>query len=167
MNIRKEIRNYLIHKFKKANVAKRRVSGNRFLSLNREEWCLIYTLEEDSKIKNAAPREYQRDLFLVIEGAFSRTGVDLSDLADDFAEEIERHMENDRTIGGLVQDVSLEKIKMDLDQMGETPTGRTSLIYRVKYIKPAYPEQNFDELMKVKYSIDNNIEKMDGDISYE
>lgn len=94
----------------------------------------VFSNEEDSEKGQEAPRELKRRLVITVE---CRVGVPaggaLDDSLDAIAQEVERAMHADPTLGGKCQDSFLSGTNFGTVAGAERPLGAVQLLYAVTY----------------------------------
>lgn len=147
----------------------RRVFQNRLIPLatRRLPAVAVYTLREDDEVLTVSPRRYKRTLELVVEILSSArppadTGVDsaapsdgLDDEIDGIALEIERRLERDQTLGGLVVDSRALRWEYEPIDQGDPRLAFGRLVWQIEYQTEAgeEPESGFPPLREVQSSL--------------
>lgn len=94
----------------------------------------IYTGDEAVELFDQSPKRYQRNLQLLIEVAIAGDTDDELDFErDKFGDKIEAILEEDETLGDLVDSIQLTSNELEQDATGESPTGKLSITYNVRY----------------------------------
>lgn len=94
----------------------------------------IYTGDENVENFDESPKRYRRNLQLVIEVGLVGDDDDGLDLErDKFGDVIEAIMEEDETLDSLVDTINLVSNELRQDAGGESPSGKLSLTYDVRY----------------------------------
>lgn len=124
--------------------------------------CSVYTLNMDKELVQAAPRRWKRTLELVVEISLSARppatapavepaseGVD--DPLDQLADVVERYLERERRLGGLVDDVRHKRQTYDAPGQGQERYGFLRLFEEVVWHTDAGddPEGGLDPLRTV------------------
>lgn len=94
---------------------------------------VVYTLDEQAEIFNAAPREYLRTVQLVVEIQASADDS-LDDVLDGIAESVELILLRDDTLSGTVNDLQLVRSRMALREEGETLIGACMIQFDAEYL---------------------------------
>jgi hypothetical protein len=107
----------------------------------------IYTTGETVERFNEAPKDYRRELSLMIEvNIAGDTDDDLDQKREDFADKIESLIEKDETLGGLVDSLWLTANEFAENSEGESPIGKLSVLYTVRfYMDAARPAEDLTE----------------------
>ncbi|WAP69043.1 hypothetical protein [Jiella pelagia] len=110
---------------------------------------VVYSRSEAVEEYNAAPLEYKRTVSIAIE--IIANGLrELDDALDDIAEDVERVVFSDDTLGGACSDIRLSQVEMDITSEGDTPIGSCRLTFDCIYYKEAPQDlsgalDNFDK----------------------
>lgn len=114
----------------------------------------VYCNEESTVVSQAAPREYERVVALVVEGAVMLDeGVD--DAADALALEIEQAMNRDRRLGGKAGDVTLRETELLEAAIGNQPVAVVRLTFDALYHTDGFVTDNIGDFREagVDYSL--------------
>jgi hypothetical protein len=129
---------------------------------------LIYTRSEPVRVFTEAPREYERNLSLVIE-ILAKADETLDDMLDDIADDVEYWMHQDHTQGGLCGDTNLKSTEVTITPQGDTLIGSAVLTYEMPYYTEAVRDpddlDNFNAAnIKIQlYSTDNAASGIDSE----
>lgn len=93
----------------------------------------IYTLEESSDNQQTGPRSYKRELQLVVEIGIEAVETGMDDALDNLADQVERAMAVDYTLGNLAEDCTLVQSEMEITVLGKRELGFMRLGYVVTY----------------------------------
>jgi hypothetical protein len=155
MHARQAIREAVVTALRAANTnAQQRVYETRVIQWRPADLpaIAVYTLEETSQIRNAAPRELVRTVQLAIEAAVvQKNGSNVDDDMDSIAQQIERAMHADETFGGLAADSVLTSTEIEVSENGAAPIGVIRLVYTTDYFTfaPDAADQTLDDLKTV------------------
>ncbi len=162
---RKLIRAAAVAKLTGQTAVGSKVYANRIKPFVSNGWAsqlpaiVVYTLDEQAEIYNAAPREYLRTVQLVVEIQASADEA-LDDVLDDIAAQVELILLRDDTLSGTVNDLQLARSRMALKDEGETLIGACMLQFDAQYLDRR-PDDGFnatlDDLATVatEYSLSN------------
>lgn len=162
---RKLIRDHAVSMLMGQTAAGSKVFANRVRPLISNGWLdrlpaiVIYTLDESSEIFNAAPREYMRTVQLMVE-IQARAEESLDDVLDAIADDVERILLRDDTLGGTVNDLRYAQTRMALREDGENLIGACLIQFDAEYLDER-PDDEFnatlDDLNTVttQYSLNN------------
>lgn len=169
MHQRKLIRDEVERRLKAANTsAGLRVFTNRATPLqdNRDQYpcILLYTLQDNTELRNEEPREYKRDMVLAIELVAGQPDDDTDDTLDALAVEVEAVMAEAmsdylQAPGGdcLVADLQLGDSKLGLTEQGNLYFSSLRIEYTATYLQymPG-ADQDLDELdtVSINYSLE-------------
>jgi hypothetical protein len=157
MKERRLIREHIQKLLKNKTAVGDRVFSNRSTPASIEELPLIniYTKSESVDPHNEAPKSYRRSLNLVLEViGVGRDDCALEDLVDSIADEIEKELENDETLDGKADKLSLTGLQYTVEPDGQSPVGSLVLNYSIIYYQEVGPDcfPPF-ETMSVDYKI--------------
>ena len=116
-----------------------RVYANRVKPFISNGWTsqlpaiVVYTLDEQAEIFNAAPREYLRTVQVVVEIQAAADDA-LDDVLDDIADRVELLLLRDDTLGGTVNDLQMVRTRMALKDEGETLIGACMIQFDAEYL---------------------------------
>lgn len=116
----------------------------------------VYTTGENVERFNEAPKDYRRDLSLLIEVKLAGDNdEDLDRKREDFADVIEALIEEDETLGGIVSSLWLTGNEFAESSEGESPLGKISILYTVRYYLDPMKVTDLNEFqgVDVKYRI--------------
>lgn len=135
---RKLIRHAVVDRLKCKTACEERVYPNRVLNLFEIELpaILVYMKNEPSKVYQAAPVEYERDLQLVVEVVVNGDDT-LDDLIDDISDDIEYWLHQDHTQGELCSDTILKNTQIEISNQGDKLIGSAVLTYSMPYYTEA------------------------------
>lgn len=107
----------------------------------------IYITGETVERFNEAPKDYRRDVSLLIEvNLAADTDDELDDKREIFADIIEDILERDETLGGIVDSLWLNGTEFAQDSGGEIPVGKISILYTVRfYLDAQLPSEDLFE----------------------
>lgn len=120
---------------------------------------IVYTMDESGEIFNQAPREYRRQVELVVE-IHAEGNEALDDTLDTLARQVERLLLMDDTLGDTVNDLQYVRSRMVLLDQSEHLTGACRLIFEAEYFD-RHPDDLFNESLpdlnsiKTEYSLGN------------
>lgn len=164
MHQRQAIREAVKAQLLNRTAAGARVFESRTVPFQRLELpaIAVYTLSESVEIEGTAPRELKRTMELAIEAHVSvRPDTTVDDALDALAEEIERAMHADQTLGGTAGDAVLSSTDVGISAEGNRPTGVVGLTYSVTYrtYAPEASDVSLDDLntADIKYSLENAV----------
>ena len=162
---RKLIRAAAVAKLLNQTNAGAKVYPNRVKPFTSNGWTsqlpaiVVYTLDEQADIYNAAPREYVRNVQLIVEIQAS-ADESLDDVLDDIAEQVERLILRDDTLSGTVNDLLLVRSRMALRDEGETLIGACMIQFDAQYMDRR-PDDQFNATLpdlnevETQYSLSN------------
>lgn len=162
---RKVIRDYVVSRLLNNTAAGVNVYANRVQPLISNGWMnqlpaiIVYTMDETGDIFNAAPREYERTVQLMVEIQGSAAS-DLDDALDAIADDVERILLRDDTLGGTVNDLRYAQTRMALRKEGETHIGACIIQFDAEYMDRR-PDDAFNETLpdlnsiETQYSLSN------------
>jgi len=152
--------------------ALRTAMGDRvFANRTKPHWedglpgCSVYTLSMDKELVQGAPRRWKRTLELVVEISLSARppaepvvpepaseGVD--DALDQLADLVERYLERQRRLGGLIDDLRHKRQTYDAPGQGQERYGFLRLFEEVVWHTDSGddPEEGLDPLRTVTLS---------------
>lgn len=136
---RKLIRDHAVSMLMGQTAAGSKVFANRVRPLISNGWLdrlpaiVIYTLDESSEIFNAAPHEYMRTVQLMVE-IQARAEENLDDVLDAIADDVERILLRDDTLGGTVNDLRYAQTRMALREDGENLIGACLIQFDAEYL---------------------------------
>ena len=135
---RTQIRDAIVNLLLKNTVCGERVYASRVRPTWRSEFplILVYANEEAVEIYAESPREYRRDLSLVIQ-VLARANDDVEDGLDAIGEQIEYLMHQDHTKGELCEDTILSGATITIDKEGENLIASLELRYSLPYYTQA------------------------------
>jgi hypothetical protein len=120
---------------------------------------VVYTLKEPAEVCVESPREYRRDLQVIIE-ALATADNSLDDTLDDLCEQIENSIFKEETFGGLVTDTLLTESEVVLLGDGEKKIGAAQITLSMPYntILPGDLTGNLDPLERfnTKFDVDSD-----------
>lgn len=99
---------------------------------------LIFTEDESVSVFSEAPREYRRNLSLVVE-CYAAAKDDLDDVLDTLSGQVEDLVELDDSLGGLANATTLTKTEMNIIDDGQNLTGTARLTFSVDYFTSPMP----------------------------
>jgi len=160
MHQRQKIRQAVVDALRNKTSAEDRVAETRILPWRRHQLpgIAVYTLSEtvDEASAQTAPRELERTVQLAIEAAV-RYSDDVDDALDSLAEEIERVIHADDTLGGNASDCVLSATEVDIVGDADQMIGAIRLTYNVKYYTyaPAAEDVELDAFRKahIRYNL--------------
>ena len=103
---------------------------------------VVYTQEESGELWTAAPREYRRNVELVVE-IHAAGDSTLDDTLDAVARQVEIELLKDDTLGGTVNDLRYSRTRMALRDEGRTLLGGCRISFEAEYID-AHPTADFN-----------------------
>jgi hypothetical protein len=136
---RKLIRDAAVGKLLAQTDAGSKVYANRIKPFTSNGWTselpaiVVYTMDEQAEIFNAAPREYLRTVQLVVE-IQAAADESLDDVLDNIADQVERAMLRDDTLAGTVNNLLLVRSRMALRDEGETLIGACIVQFDAQYL---------------------------------
>lgn len=111
----------------------------------------IYTTGENAELFEVSPKLYQRDLSLLIEvNLVGDDDEDLDNQREAFGDVIEGLIEADETLGGLVDSIRLTGNEFAESSEGESPVGKLSILFTVRYYLEAVQKIDLDSLNEVQ-----------------
>lgn len=165
MSQRKAIRNK-IKQLIEATEAYSTVKCNRFHRYTEADMpsVNVYTLEESSAPYDEAPRKSIRTLKVVIditrplpEQPEDGPEINLEDVLDDDTTLVENIFNNNRLLGGLLNDSEIESTVFDLEEGGEQVFGNVKMIYQVSYFSKDIPSPLIENFNKFSNKINNDV----------
>lgn len=113
---------------------------NVFSSRARNVWqkdlpaVSIYPTSETIEVVAESPRQLLRSAFFSFElVADGKDDDQAADNLDMLAEQVERIMGVDVTLGGLVSDLNIESLDLDFEESGEKSIMSLTLVYKIDY----------------------------------
>lgn len=153
---RKKIRHELVALLKNKTLAGESVFGARSIPNWHEDLpaVMVYPVSEGVEKFTVAPWEYKRTTGFSVEVIATGSDDDiLADTLDDIADQVERAIGLDDSLGGLVEMIEISSIDFDYDATGEQPIGSVTLVFTATYLKAAVENRNeqtdFGEFKKV------------------
>lgn len=106
---------------------------------------VVYTMDENGEIYNAAPREYLRTVEVVVE-VHANADEALDDVLDTISRQVERRLLADDTLGGTVNDFTYSRTKMVIRDEGQDLIGGCRIIFDAEYLD-RHPDDLFNETL--------------------
>jgi hypothetical protein len=167
MSTRANVRRKLVELLKDKTDAADRVFQNRARQLWPEELpaILVYSRSETAREFDTAPRSIERELQIAVE-IVAAADEELDETLDALAEQVERRLMGDDTLGNLCSDIILTGTEMSISGEGETLFGSAILNFRVLYHTEIYvqdAEITDLERIDVEWDLknDDNIDAVD------
>lgn len=119
----------------------------------------VYTMDEGGEIFNAAPREYLRNVQLVVE-IHANADEALDDVLDVIARQVENLLLQDDTLGDTVNDLRYAQTRMVIRDEGEDLIGGCRIVFNAEYLD-RHPDDNFNDslpnfnTLNTEYSLAN------------
>lgn len=95
-------------------------------------YIAVYTRDETAEIFNESPRELKRVVSVAIEIG-GRADESLDDVLDDLAQQVERIMSENQTLGDVASNVLLTRTDIALADEGQQKHGGCVMTYEVTY----------------------------------
>lgn len=162
---RETIRKQVVQVLTGQTAAGARVFANRVKPLASNGWTsqlpaiVVYTLDEQAEILNAAPREYLRTVQVMVEIQAAADDA-LDDVLDDIADAVELLLLRDDTLGDTVNDLQMVRTRMALKEQGETLIGACMIQFDAEYLDRR-PDDGFNatlpdlSTLSTEYSLNN------------
>jgi len=135
---RKKIRHAIVDLLKrKKTSAGRKVFGNRSTNVWQEDLpaIMVYPRSEDVSERSKSPREITRSLSMAIEIVTDGKDDDeAADRMDDLADQVERILGVDETLGCTTDDIILDSVEFDYEDKGERSIMSATLVYLLTYV---------------------------------
>ncbi len=106
---------------------------------------IVYTMDDSGEIFNQAPREYRRQVEMVVE-IHAEGNEALDDTLDTLARQVERLLLTDDTLGGTVNDLQYVRSRMVLLDQAQQLTGACRLIFEAEYFD-RHPDDLFNQTL--------------------
>lgn len=169
-------------KFKDVLTAANTAAGVRVYASRTVAWrprdlpaIAVYTMSEsvDPESANTSPRYLQRNVQIAVEAAvMGGTGdnqpvgtTDIDDKMDDLAEEIERAINADETLGGLLGDCILTQTDVEMYEENEKHIGVIRLTWSGRYEEqtPKPEDVELDDFLQadIRYKLGDDQEEDD------
>lgn len=104
---------------------------------------VVYTMDENGEIHNAAPREYLRTVEVVVE-VHANADEALDDVLDAVSRQVERQLLADDSLGGIVNDFTYSRTKMVIRDEGQDLIGGCRIIFDAEYLD-RHPDDSFND----------------------
>lgn len=120
---------------------------------------VVYTMDENGEIYNAAPREYLRTVEVVVE-VHANADEALDDVLDAISRQVERRLLADDTLGDTVNDFTYSRTRMVIRDEGQDLIGGCRIIFDAEYLD-RHPDDDFNDslpnfnTLNTEYSLGN------------
>lgn len=148
--IRKEIRAKIVEILLNKTDAQYRVFPSRILPVWEQELpaILVYA-NSDTREIDSQPKRYRVDLQVVIQ-VIQKVSSKIDDELDLLGSQVEYQLDQDYSLGGLVEDIIHTSSELAMDKEGDTEIGKLELNFTCRYYQDsvADPEMldDFDRL---------------------
>ncbi len=128
-----------------------RVYASRVAPFINNEWqnelpaVVVYTMDENGEIYNAAPREYRRTVELIVEVHASATAA-MDDVLDAIARQVEQALLADDTLGDTANDIRYSRTRLVIRDEGQELLGGCRIIFDVEYFD-RHPDDFFNQTL--------------------
>lgn len=159
MHPRQAIRAKIVALIKGKTIAGNSVYASQIRPVGQDELPRIhvYANKENIGVYQESPREYERTLTISVE-IQAKADENLDNTLDGLAEQVEKLLHQDHTLGELCRDVVLTDAELNITAEGETLIGACILTYVVTYYTYAVAdmteENEFNDLKKMNIKWD-------------